>query len=111
MIKNAILRTSVAASLATAAVVATALPSAAADVRPNPSPSLPADLQNKMDTGLSLFMGVVLFACVLGVLIVAALLAVAARRGALEDHMGRLGAVMAACILLGGASSLVMFLV
>lgn len=111
MSKTMLLKASVVGSLSASALVASALPAAAADVRPNPSPSLPGDLQGKLNTGLGLFMGLVIFACVLGVLIVAILLAVAARRGAVEDHMGRLGAVFASCILVGSASSLVMFLV
>lgn len=90
---------------------ATISPAAAANVRPNPTPQLPGGLQSKLNTGLGLAMGVAVFAAVLGVIIVAFLLFLAARRGSLEDHMGRLGAVLAGCVLLGGASSLVMFMV
>ncbi len=110
MIKNLCLRVSVVASLALCGVLATALP-AAAGVEPNPSPQLPGGLEGKLNTLLGVMMGVVIFACVAGVLIVAALLAVAARRGSLDDHFGRLGAVGAACVLVGGASSFVLFLV
>ncbi len=110
-IKDAFLRATVTASMALTAVFASALPAAAGGVRPNPSPQLPGDLELKMNTLLGVVMGVVIFACVLGVLIVAALFAVAARRGSMDDHFGRLGAVGMGCVLVGGASSMVMFLV
>lgn len=86
-------------------------PASANNVRPSPTPQLPGGLQSKLNTGLGLAMGVAVFAAVLGVIIVAFLLFLAARRGSLEDHMGRLGAVLAGCVLLGGASSLVMFMI
>lgn len=110
-IKDACLRAAVATSLALTAVATTALPAAAGGVNPNPTPQLPGGLEAKMNTLLGVVMGVVIFACVLGVLIVAALFAVAARRGTMDDHFGRLGAVGMGCVLVGGASSMVMFLV
>ena len=119
--KDVLLRVSVSTSIALTGVLAAALPAAAADggggggggggVTPNPTPQLPDALEGKLNTLLGVMMAIVIFACVAGVLIVAALLAVAARRGSLDDHFGRLGAVGAACILVGGASSFVMFLV
>lgn len=86
-------------------------PATAAGVNPNPSPELPSGLENKLNTGLGLLMGVAVFAAVLGVIIVAILMFVASRRGSLEDHFGRLGAVLIGCILLGSASSIVMFVI
>ena len=117
--KDVLLRVSVTTSVALTGVLAAALPTTAADggggggggVTPNPTPQLPDALEGKLNTLLGVMMAIVIFACVAGVLIVAALLAVAARRGSLDDHFGRLGAVGAACILVGGASSFVMFLV
>lgn len=102
--RDAVLHLMVSADVATGGLLT-------AGVNPDPSPQLPGGLEGKLNTLLGVFMGIVIFACVAGVLIVAALLAVAARRGTLDDHFGRLGAVAAACVLVGGASTFVMFLV
>ncbi|MEJ7831579.1 MAG: TrbC/VirB2 family protein [Nocardioides sp.] len=92
-------------------LAATAGPAAAGEIRPDPSPTLPGGLESKMNTLLGFAMGIAVFAAVLGVIIVAILMFVSSRRGSLEDHFGRLGAVLAGCVLLGGASSIVLFLV
>lgn len=114
-VKDALLRASVTASIAGGGLVAAAFPAGAADggggVNPNPSPQLPNELESKLNTLLGVLMGVVIFACVAGVIICAGMLAVALRRGSLEDQMGRLAGVGAACILVGSAAGFVTFLV
>lgn len=77
---------------------------------PDPSPKAPADLQNKVETILSLGMYLVLAACVAGVLIVAGKMALAFRRGELGESFGALGGVGVACILGASASGFVAFL-
>lgn len=97
-------------TMAMTALVLTAFPAAAA-VNPNPQPNLPGGLEGKMNTLLGLLMGIAIFACVAGIIICGILMAVASRRGSMEDHFGRLAGVMIACVLIGGAAALVMFLV
>ena len=100
-----------AAVVTTAAAMTalTAMP-AHADVDFDPKPELPGDLQGKLNSLLGMGMGLAIFACIAGLLICAALMAISARRGELSDHMGRLGSVMGACVLIGSASSIVFWM-
>jgi hypothetical protein len=50
-------------------------------------------------------------ACVVGILIVAAMMAVSHHRGTGSEHYASLGRVMAACILIGTAGPIVQFLI
>lgn len=77
---------------------------------PDPSPEAPADLQEKVNTILSLGMYLVLAACVAGVLICAGKMALAYRRGELGESFGSLGGVAVACLLGASASGFVAFL-
>ncbi|WP_193614286.1 TrbC/VirB2 family protein [Nocardioides lijunqiniae] len=101
--------TTLTLSTTAAAVLVSAMP-AHADVDFDPTPELPGDLQGKLNSLLGMGMGLAIFACIAGLIICAALMAIASRRGSLEDHMGRLGAVMAACVLIGSASSIVFWM-
>ena len=105
--KNALLRLSVAASLAIGSVMATALP-AAAD--PNPKPTLPKELDNKLNTLLGLVLALGTFACVAGFIFCAIKMALAFRRGEGGEAAGQLGFVAGACVLLGSATTLTLFL-
>lgn len=78
---------------------------------PDPSPSAPADLENKVNQVLGLGLWIVIAACVAGVLIVAVKMALAFRRGDLGESFGALGGVALACILGASASGFVQFLV
>jgi hypothetical protein len=90
--------------LAAAMVVVAALPAVAA---PNPRPEAPAGVGAKLDTLLGYGMYFVIVACVAGVLICAAKLALAIRHGEGAEAAGRLGAVGFACVLIGSAAGIV----
>lgn len=50
-------------------------------------------------------------ACVVGIVIVAAMMAISHHRGGGSDHMASLGRVLAACILIATAGPIVQFLI
>lgn len=105
--RTLLLRMGVSSSLALSAMLAVAGP-ASAD--PNPTPGLPVELDTKLNTLLGAFMALVIFACVAGVLMVAGKMALSFRRGEGGEAAGQLGFVMAACVLVGSASSLVLWI-
>ncbi|MFY0409915.1 conjugal transfer protein TrbC [Solicola sp. PLA-1-18] len=78
---------------------------------PDPTPSVPADVESKVNIILGVGMWLVIAACVAGVLIAAGKMALAFRRGELGESFGTLGGVAAACVLVGTASAFVGFLV
>lgn len=105
--KHLMLRASVSTSLALGVTIAAVTP-AWAD--PDPKPGMPAELDSKLNTLLGLLMALVIFACVAGVFIVAGKMALAFRRGEGGEAAGQLGMVLAACVLVGSASSLVLWI-
>ena len=106
------LPTRAAATLtATAGLVLITAESALAAPVTQPKPQLPDGMSEKLSTVLGVFMALVLVACVAGVFICAARLALAFRHGEGAESVGRLGGVAAACVLVGGAAALVNFLV
>ena len=78
---------------------------------PNPHPNLPGGVQAKLDTLLGMGMSIVIVACVAGVLICAGQLAIAVRHGEGAQAAAKLGAVGAACILVGSGASIVNYLI
>ena len=78
---------------------------------PNPHAQLPPGLENKTNTILGIFMAIVIVACVAGVFVCAARLALAFRHGEGGEAVGRLGGVAAACVLVGSAAGIVNYLV
>lgn len=83
---------------------------AAAAPVPNPKPQLPGDISSKLSTALGMFMAIVIVGCVAGVFMAAWKMAVAYRNHELGEAAGKLGAVAAACVLVGSASAIVTFL-
>ncbi len=83
----------------------------AALAAPDPPPQLPPGLQDKTTTILGIFMAIVIVACVAGVFVCAAKLALAFRHGEGSEAVGRLGGVAAACVLVGSAAGIVNYLV
>jgi hypothetical protein len=77
---------------------------------PNPAPTAPQEIKDKINTLIGFMRYGVIAACVAGVFIVAGKAALAHRRGELSDVMGHLGAVAAACPLVASGSALVGFL-
>jgi hypothetical protein len=77
---------------------------------PDPEPQAPPGIEDKVNTVLGFILYLVIAACVVGVLIVAAKMALAWRRGELAEQMGGLFGVAGACVLAGAASGLVTFL-
>lgn len=78
---------------------------------PNPHAQLPPGLENKTNTILGIFMAIVIVACVAGVLLCAAKLALAFRHGDGAQAVGGLAAVGGACVLVGSAAGIVNYLV
>ena len=75
---------------------------------PNPGRGEPPPGFDKFVTLLKWAAAISLGACVLGFLICAGTIALQHRTGGgVGDHGGRVGAVMAACILIGSASAIV----
>lgn len=83
-------------------------PAAAA---PDPSPGLPGGVEAKLNTLLGMGMSFVIVACVAGVFICAAKLAMALRHGEGGQAAGQLAAVGVACILVGSGAGIVNYLV
>jgi hypothetical protein len=67
----------------------------------------PPGISDKIDTLLSYVAWLAVAAAVAGVLFVAIRMALLHQRGQLGEHMAGLGAVLGACVLIGGASALV----
>ena len=78
---------------------------------PNPHPVMPPGLQAKTNTILGVVMSIVIVACVAGVFICAAKLALAVRHGTGGEVVGQLGGVAAACVLVGTGAGIVNYLV
>ncbi len=75
-----------------------------------PDPGLgeaPPEIGERVNTILGLLAWLGVAACVAGIFITAISMVLAYRRGDLGDQMGRFGLVLAACVLIGGASGLV----
>lgn len=89
------------------ALTAVALAATPASAAPDPKPSMPGGLEDKLDSLLGLLMALVIVACVAGVLLAAGKMALAYRRGEGGEAAGQLGFVLAACILVASASGLV----
>ena len=77
---------------------------------PHPKPKMPKGLSDKLTLLLDILMGLALFACVAGIIICAIKLALAFRHGEAGEVAGKLGGVMGACVLVGAAASIVIFL-
>ena len=77
---------------------------------PAPEPALPSGVQAKLDKLLGMGMAFVIVACVAGVFICAAKLALSIRHGEAGEAAGKLGAVGFACILVGSAAGIVTYL-
>lgn len=92
----------------TVALLAAAAPAFAA---PNPHPGLPGGVDAKLNTLLGMGMSIVIVACVAGVFVCAAKLAIAVRHGEGAAAAGQLGAVGFACVLVGSAAGIVNYLV
>jgi hypothetical protein len=79
---------------------------------PNPGiGDAPQAVKDKLLTALRLLAYIAIAACVAGVLITAIKMGINIRRGEGSEHMVGLGLVVAACVLVGGASSFVAFFV
>lgn len=69
----------------------------------------PPGVSEKIDMLLGWGAWVVIAACVAGIIITATNMAVKLKRGEFGDHATKLGSVLAACILIGSASTIVKF--
>lgn len=74
---------------------------------PDPGRGTPPPGSDGVSTVLSWAAWIALALCVLGVIIAGAMMALGSRRGEGGEHAGRLGMVMAACIVIGTASGIV----
>lgn len=75
---------------------------------PNPGAGqAPPEIAAKVNSIVSLVAWLAVAACVAGILVVAIRMALLHRRGELGDHMGGLGAVAGACVLIGTCTGLV----
>ncbi|MBO0806429.1 MAG: hypothetical protein J2P25_25550 [Nocardiopsaceae bacterium] len=72
--------------------------------------SAPADVMSKVHTLLDILAWGATSACVAGVIVVGAMMAISHHRGTGSEHAASLGRVMGACVLLGTAGPLVQFL-
>lgn len=72
--------------------------------------SAPADVMSKVHTLMDIVAWSATSACVAGIAIVAALMAISHHRGTGSEHFASLGRVGAACVLIGTAGPLVQFL-
>ncbi|MFF3326362.1 hypothetical protein [Streptomyces sp. NPDC002889] len=87
---------------------AAAVPPGPAPV-PNPGRGAPGELTQKVDTVLGIAAWAGTAAGVAGVLITGAMMAISLKRGESSEHMGRLGMVLAGCVLVATAGPLVSF--
>jgi hypothetical protein len=79
-----------------------------------PNPGLgnaPEAVENRVNTILGLFAALAVAGCVAGVLWCATSMALCYRRGDIGDQFMRLGMVGGGCVLIGGASSFVAFII
>ncbi|ARF63686.1 MULTISPECIES: hypothetical protein [Streptomyces] len=76
---------------------------------PNPGMDAPAELTDKVNDVLGVVAWAGTAAGVAGVLITGAMMAISMRRGEGSEHMGRLGMVLAGCVLVATAGPLVSF--
>ncbi len=72
--------------------------------------SAPADLAGKVHLLMDIIAWGATSACVTGVAIVAAMMALAHQRGTGSQHLSSLGYVLGACVLIGTAGPIVQFL-
>jgi hypothetical protein len=70
----------------------------------------PADLTKQVHLLMDIVAWGATSACVVGIAIVAAMMAISHHRGTGSDHYASLGRVMAACILIATAGPIVQFL-
>jgi hypothetical protein len=73
--------------------------------------SAPSDLASQVHLLMDIVAWGATCACVVGIAIVAAMMAVSHHRGTGGQHFASLGYVMAACVLIGTAGPIVQFLV
>ncbi|MFF5768856.1 hypothetical protein ACFY8V_01590 [Streptomyces californicus] len=76
---------------------------------PKPGMDAPAELTDKVNDVLGVVAWAGTAAGVAGVLITGAMMAISMRRGEGSEHMGRLGMVLAGCVLVATAGPLVSF--
>ncbi|MEU6499137.1 hypothetical protein [Streptomyces californicus] len=76
---------------------------------PNPGMDAPTELTDKVNDVLGVVAWAGTAAGVAGVLITGAMMAISMRRGEGSEHMGRLGMVLAGCVLVATAGPLVSF--
>lgn len=72
--------------------------------------SAPPDVTSKVHTMMDIVAWTATSACVVGVIIVAAMMGISHQRGTGSEHFASLGRVMAACVLIGTAGPIVQFL-
>lgn len=72
--------------------------------------SAPANLEGQVHLLMDIVAWTATSACVAGIAIVAAMMAISHHRGTGSEHMASLGRVMAACILIATAGPIVQFL-
>jgi hypothetical protein len=72
--------------------------------------SAPSELVGKVHLLMDIVAWGATGACIVGVIIVAAMMALAHHRGMGSEHLARLGNVLAACVLIGTAGPIVQFL-
>lgn len=82
---------------------------AAADVFDPGMGSAPPEIAERVNAILSLVAYLAVAACIAGIFFTAISMVLAYRRGDLGDQMARFGLVLAACVLIGGASGLVVW--
>jgi hypothetical protein len=70
----------------------------------------PQNLMNQVHLLMDIVAWVATSACVVGIAIVAAMMAISHHRGTGSEHYASLGRVMAACILIATAGPIVQFL-
>jgi len=100
-------------ALAVALTVPALMVATAADAfaAPNPQPGLPGGIEAKLNTLLGMGMSLVIVACVAGVFVCAAKLALAIRHGEGGQAAAQLIGVGAACVLVGSGAGIVNYLV
>nr|WP_198151450.1 hypothetical protein [Kibdelosporangium sp. MJ126-NF4]CEL15625.1 hypothetical protein [Kibdelosporangium sp. MJ126-NF4]CTQ90336.1 hypothetical protein [Kibdelosporangium sp. MJ126-NF4] len=75
----------------------------------NPQPGAPGPLKNKVSLVLGIAAWAGTAAGVAGVLVTGSMMAISVKRGESSEHMGRLGMVLAGCVLVATAGPLVEF--
>jgi hypothetical protein len=72
--------------------------------------SAPSDVTSKIHTLMDIVAWGATSACVVGIALVAIMMAISHHRGTGSEHFAALGRVMGACVLIGTAGPLVQFL-